>query len=51
VCVIFGSDIPYVLRPTETEGQYLLIGECYAKELMGGEAMEMGLQEQKFTLV
>jgi hypothetical protein len=51
VCVLFGSDVPYVLRPTGTEEQYLLIGECYVKELMGGEAMLMGLQEQKFTLV
>ena len=51
LCVLFGGDVPYILRPTEIEGQYLLIGECYVEELMGGEAMEMGLQEQRFTLV
>jgi hypothetical protein len=51
VCILFGGRVPYVLRPTEVEGQYLLIGECYVDELMEGEAMHMGLQEQKFTLV
>ena len=51
LCVLFGSDVPYILRPTEAEGQYLLIGECYVRELMKGEAMEMDLQEQKLTLV
>jgi hypothetical protein len=51
VCVLFGGDVPYVLRPTEIEGQYLLIGECYVEELMEGEAMVWDLPEQRFTLV
>jgi hypothetical protein len=32
VCILFGSEVPYILRPTRTEGQYLLIGECYIDE-------------------
>jgi hypothetical protein len=51
VCILFGGIVPYILRPTEVEGQYLLIGECYVEALMEGQAMEMRLQEQKFTLV
>ena len=51
VCIIFGSNVPHILRPTQVEGQYLLVGECYVKELMEGQAMDMGLQEQTFTLV
>ena len=51
VCILFGGSVPYILRPTDIEGQYLLIGECYVEELMEGEAMEMDLREQKFTLV
>ena len=50
-CILFGGSVPYILRPTEIEGQYLLVGECYVEGLMAGEAMGMGLQEQKFTLV
>jgi hypothetical protein len=51
VCILFGGNTPYILRPTQVEGQYLLIGECYVEELMKGQAMDMGLQEQTFTLV
>jgi hypothetical protein len=51
VCILFGSNVPHILRPTQVEGQYLLVGECYVKELMEGQAMDMGLQEQTFTLV
>ena len=51
VCILFGSNVPHILRPTQVEGQYLLIGECYVKDLMEGQAMDMGLQEQTFTLV
>jgi len=51
VCVLFGGNVPYILRSTGVEGQYLCIGECYVQELMDGQALEMGLPEQKFTLV
>jgi hypothetical protein len=39
VCVLFGGNVPYI------------IGECYVQELIEGQAMEMGLPEQNFTLV
>jgi hypothetical protein len=51
VCILNGSNVPHILRPTQVEGQYLLIGECYGGGLMEGQAMDMGLQEQTFTLV
>jgi hypothetical protein len=39
VCVLFGCDMPVVLREIE-EGHYTLVGECYADGIMYGEAME-----------
>jgi hypothetical protein len=51
VCILFGRDVPYVLQPTEVEGQYLLIGKCYIESLMQGEAIDTELRDQKFTLV
>ena len=39
VCVLFGSKMPFCLRPMGTS--YLLVGECYVHGLMKGEAMGM----------
>lgn len=38
VCVIFGCDVPLVLRPVGSH--YELIGDCYVEGIMEGEAME-----------
>jgi hypothetical protein len=40
IYVIFGADVPYVVRKTETDGNFTLIGECYVVGLMHGEAMK-----------
>lgn len=40
VCVLFGSKTPFVLRPTSTPNEYLLVGECYVYGLMDGETMD-----------
>jgi hypothetical protein len=40
VCVLFGGKTPFVLRPTSTPNEYLLLGECYVYGLMDGEAMD-----------
>jgi hypothetical protein len=50
VCVLYGDDVPFILRP-ETGGHYTLIGECYVNGIMHGEALEMGLKEREFLLV
>ncbi|KAI1359640.1 heterokaryon incompatibility protein-domain-containing protein [Xylaria arbuscula] len=38
VCVLFGSKVPFCLRPVDE--YYLLVGECYVHGLMKGEAMD-----------
>jgi hypothetical protein len=38
--VLLGADVPFVIRPLETEGHYLLIGECYLYGVMDGEAIK-----------
>jgi hypothetical protein len=38
VCIIYGHEMPYLLRPTGT--QYKYIGACYLDGFMNGEAIE-----------
>ncbi len=38
VCVLLGSDSPFLLRPTGTK-QYQLVGHCYTHGIMSGEAL------------
>ena len=38
VCVLLGSDAPFLLRPTEDK-QYQLVGPCYTHGIMSGEAL------------
>ncbi|KAL6364486.1 hypothetical protein LRP88_01887 [Fusarium phalaenopsidis] len=41
VCVlIFGADVPFVLRPTETTGEFKVVGQCYMYKFMDGEAIK-----------
>lgn len=40
VCVLYGCSVPVILR-RESGGAYRLIGECFALNMMDGEAMEM----------
>ena len=58
VCVLFGGDTPYILRPTATSAgrsQYTLIEPCYVHGIMEGELVEgikAGEYEEKvFALV
>ncbi|KAF4984582.1 hypothetical protein FZEAL_258 [Fusarium zealandicum] len=40
VCaVLFGADVPVVLRPMDARGEYKLVGECYMYKFMDGEAV------------
>jgi hypothetical protein len=50
VCVLYGGDVPFILR-LDGQGQYALIGECYVGGIMHGEALDMGLEEREFLLV
>jgi hypothetical protein len=40
VCVLYGGDVPFVLRHMEDEN-WRMIGECYVDGLMQGEAKQM----------
>jgi hypothetical protein len=51
VCIIYGSDVPQILRQVGDEGHYILVGACNVDGLMFGEGLEMGLEEQDFILV
>jgi hypothetical protein len=53
VCIIYGSDVPQILRQVDTEDDdhYILVGACNVDGLMYGEGLEMGLTEREFILV
>lgn len=44
ICILHGSDIPYVLRLQE-DGSFTVVGECYVHGIMHGEALEHPLYE------
>ncbi len=52
VCVLHGGDIPFIIRQVEAKG-YLLMGECYVRELMRGRALaaEQNAEEAWIKLI
>jgi hypothetical protein len=40
LCVLYGGKMPFVLRPW-SNGEFLLVGECYTHGLMEGQAIDM----------
>ncbi|KAI9880355.1 MAG: hypothetical protein M1830_003966 [Pleopsidium flavum] len=52
VCLFSGSDIPYLIRPRNSQA-FQLIGACYIHGLMNGKARELGLnkKEQSISLI
>lgn len=51
VCILYGSPMPQILRPSHDEGHYNLIGACHVDGIMFGEGLEMGLAERDFVLL
>jgi hypothetical protein len=43
LCVLYGARMPFILRPVNTEGSrfYQVIGECYVRDIMRGEAITL----------
>ncbi|KAG6118132.1 hypothetical protein E4U14_007178 [Claviceps sp. LM454 group G7] len=44
IVVMHGCDVPYVIRHTQEQGYYQLVGEAYVHGVMNGEAMEQGVE-------
>ena len=40
VTVLFGGQVPVLLRPTANPNEFLFVGQCYVDQMMDGEAME-----------
>jgi hypothetical protein len=53
VCILYGSNVPQILRPAggDDDNHYISVGACNVDGLMFGEALKMGLPEQDFFLV
>jgi hypothetical protein len=53
-CVLFGADVPFILRKVDGAEKYKLVGEAYIHGLMDGEAMGMlekgELKMEKFVI-
>ena len=47
ICVLFGGEVPYVLRPTGT-GRYSVVGECYLHGIMNGESLSYDTEIREF---
>ncbi|RSL55634.1 hypothetical protein CEP53_007038 [Fusarium sp. AF-6] len=37
ICIIYGTAVPFIVRPCEGKQGYTLVGECYVHDLMHGE--------------
>lgn len=55
VVILYGGDVPYLLRERQVEGQYSFIGECYLDGKMDGNLLtpleEVGIPREDFILV
>ena len=49
ICVLFGAQVPYVLRDIE-DGEYNFVGEAYCDGIMDGEIMEGARPMEVFKL-
>ena len=51
ICVLFGGNVPFVVRPCEGTNEFILIGETYLHGFMQGEALDMeGAVAREFKL-
>jgi hypothetical protein len=48
VVILFGGQAPFILRPTDVDGEYHFIGDCYVDGIMHGEHIEKLKAEGKF---
>jgi len=46
VCIIYGTRVPFIIRPCEEKEGYKFVGECYIDEYMNEEAIRDGGYEE-----
>lgn len=51
VCVIYGTPVPFIIRPCEEKRGYTLVGECCIDDIMHGEATDDESYETWIDLV
>lgn len=49
IVVLHGGKTPFLLRP-KRDGSWALLGECYVHGLMNGEALQLGAEEEVFSI-
>jgi len=49
ICILFGGEVPYVLRPTG-DGYFAVVGECYVDDIMHGEGLSFDTMSREFRL-
>jgi len=49
ICILFGGEVPYVLRPAGG-GFYTIFGECYIDNIMHGESLSHDMISREFRL-
>lgn len=50
VCILYGCSVPVLLRKTQGENTYRLVGECFIDQCMSGEALSSDHQEATFCI-
>lgn len=50
ICVLYGGEVPYVLRPWKS-GYFLVVGECYVDGIMHGEGLSEDALSKEFKLL
>ena len=50
VWVLFGGDLPFILRPEPGDSSHTLIGDCYVQGIMNREAM-VDLEGKRRTVI
>ncbi|KAM0430084.1 hypothetical protein ACHAPT_006090 [Fusarium lateritium] len=52
LCVLlFGADVPFVLRPMEKAGEFKVVGQCYMYKFMDGEVVKAWRHHAKEDIV
>ena len=52
VCILYGCNVPVLLRKAEREGECTVVGECFLDGSMSGEALGFrDFRESRFRIL